>query len=139
MNNITEKLIGAQKRAMAICPAIGGFPVLAEILRQSGIKHNRWLLPSCQSVYQIDDTSVVQQGTPLISGTQEIPSFNHDKVISAIRTDQQGLTTFPEFLQAIWNAGVTSYDVDFIARTVTYYGINGENYIEDYPGIDVKR
>ena len=119
-------------------PAIGGFPVLAEVLRQSGIKHNRWLLPSCQSIYQIDDTSVVQQGTPLISGTQEIPSFNQDKVISAIRADQQGLTTFPEFLQAVWDAGVISYDVDFITRTVSYYGINGESYIEDYPAMNVQ-
>ena len=102
------------------------------------MSRNRWL--SCISR---DSTTIRYKAqslviTPLISGTQEIPSFNHDKVISAIRTDQQGLTTFPEFLQAIWNAGVISYDVDFIARTVTYYGINGENYIEDYPGIDVK-
>lgn len=138
MNNVTDKLIKAQKQAMAICPAIGGFPVLAEILRQSGVKNNRWILPSCQSIYQIDDTSVVQQGIPLINGMQEIPQFNRSKLIDAIKADQQGLTTFSEFLQAAWDAGIISYDVDFIARTVSYYGINGESHIEEYPAIEVK-
>jgi uncharacterized protein YbcV (DUF1398 family) len=42
-------------------------------------------------------------------------------------------TTFPEFLIASWRAGVVRYDVDFNARTVRYYGCNGEEYVEGYP------
>jgi uncharacterized protein YbcV (DUF1398 family) len=56
----------------------------------------------------------------------------------AIRTDQQGQSTFPEFLQAIWNAGVIGYDVDFLARNVNYYGVNGESYLEEYPEVEIK-
>ena len=38
---------------------------------------------------------------------------------------------------AAWNAGVVSYDVDFAARTCTYYGAGGESYVESYPSADV--
>ena len=73
------------------------------------------------------------QGTPLITGIADVPPFNRDALIAALRTDQAGQSTFPEFLTAAWKAGVVSYDVDFIARTVTYYGSSGESYVESYP------
>ena len=34
-------------------------------------------------------------------------------------------------------AGVVRYDVDFAARTVAYYGCNGEEYIQAYPSVDL--
>jgi uncharacterized protein YbcV (DUF1398 family) len=46
-------------------------------------------------------------------------------------------STFPEFLAASWSAGVVRYDVDFIARTCTYYGADGDEYVESYPAVDV--
>lgn len=136
---ITEKLTEAQKYAMSIRPKIGGFPVLAEVLRQAGIQNNRWSLPSCQSVYLMKEGSVVQQGTPLVSGTYEVPKFDREALITALRTDQEGGSTFPEFLQSAWKAGVIGYDADFIGRKVTYYGVNGESYSEEYPAVEVKR
>ena len=39
---------------------------------------------------------------------------------------------------ASWNAGVVHYDVDFDARTVTYYGCNGEKYAESYRAANVE-
>lgn len=136
---ITEKLIEAQKYAMSIKPNIGGFPVLAEVLRQAGIQKNRWSLPSCQSVYIMEEGSVVQQGTPLLNGTCEIPKFDRKALITALRTDQEGRSTFSEFLLSAWKAGVVGYDADFTGRNVTYYGINGESYLEEYPAVEVKR
>jgi uncharacterized protein YbcV (DUF1398 family) len=50
-----------------------------------------------------------------------------------LRRDQASETSLPEFLLASWEAGVVSYDVDFEARTVTYYGAGAESYIESYP------
>lgn len=138
MTKLIDKLIEAQKHAMSIRPAIGGFPVLAEALRQVGIKINRWHLPSCQSIYEMEEGSLVQQGTPLVNGTHQIPAFDEKALITAIRQDQQGQITFPEFLQAAWYAGVISYDVDFLARKVIYYGVNGENYCEEYPAVEIK-
>lgn len=138
MSKLIDKLIETQKHAMSIRPKIGGFPILAEVLRQAGVQLNRWSLPSCQSVYLMKDGSIVQQGTPLITGTHEIPKFNREALIIAIRTDQEGRSTFPEFLQAAWMAGVISYDVDFVDRKVTYYGSTGESYREEYPAVEVK-
>ncbi len=139
MNKIIEKLTEAQKYAMSIRPKIGGFPVLAEVLRQAGVQMNRWSLPSCQSVYLMREGSVVQQGTPLVTGTHEVPKFDREALIIAIRTDQEGRSTFPEFLLAAWKAGVVGYDVDFAERKVIYYGSSGESYFEDYPTSEVKR
>jgi uncharacterized protein YbcV (DUF1398 family) len=79
----------------------------------------------------------VTQGAPLASGTVDVPSFNREALVRALRTDQAGESTFPEFLTASWRAGVVRYDVDFIARKVAYYGCNGEEYIEDYPAVEV--
>lgn len=138
MENHIEKLIQAQKFAMANRPTVGGFPYLAEILRQAGIKKNLWTLPACQSVYLMNEGSVVQQGTPLITGTHSIPKFNQQDLINALRTDQAGKSTFPEFLQAAWNAGITNYTVDFLERKVTYFGALGDSYSENYPAIEIK-
>jgi uncharacterized protein YbcV (DUF1398 family) len=135
----TEKLIETQKYAMSIRPKVGGFPVIAEVFRQAGIIMNRWSLPSCQSMYVMEDGCVVEQGTPLVTGIHEIPKFDPDALISALRTDQAGHSTFPEFLQAAWAAGVVGYDVDFIGRKVMYYSATGERYVEAYPEVLVTR
>ena len=81
--------------------------------------------------------AVVQQGVPLVSGTHEVPQFNREALITAIRIDQDGRNTFPEFLQAAWTAGVVGYDVKFIDRNVTYYGAGGETYLEEYPAVEL--
>ena len=139
MNKIVDKIIEAQQYAISIRPKAGGFPILAEVLRQAGVKTNRWFLPSCQSIYLTRDGAVVQQGIPIKEGTHEIPKFDRKALISAIRSDQEGLCTFLEFLRASWKAGVIEYEVDFITRKVTYYGANGESYFEEYPTVEIKR
>ena len=85
----------------------------------------------------MEDGAVVQQGTPLVAGTHEIPKFDREALIRALRTDQEGRSTFPEFLQASWNAGVVAYDADFAQRQVTYYGAKGETYVEKYPAVEL--
>jgi uncharacterized protein YbcV (DUF1398 family) len=132
-----ENLQAAQQRALAGRPKVGGFPYLAETLRRAGVKRNHWFLPACQSLYLTEEGGVVTQGTPLLSGTADVPPFDREALIAALRTDQAGKSTFPEFLLACWRAGVTRYDVDFTARTCTYYGSEGENYIEDYPEVAI--
>ena len=135
MSKAVENLIEAQKFAMSIRPNVGGFPYLAEALRLAGVTRNFWSLPSCQSIFLTKDGAVVSQGTPLVSGQVDIPKFDSDALIRALRTDPMGSSTFPEFLQASWHAGVVSYDVDFERRRVTYFGAFGESYAEDYPAV----
>jgi uncharacterized protein YbcV (DUF1398 family) len=54
-----------------------------------------------------------------------------------LRIDQAGESSFLDFLSATWRAGVVRYDVDFEKRTVSYYGCNGEEYVEAYPTVDI--
>jgi uncharacterized protein YbcV (DUF1398 family) len=137
MSKGIENLNKAMERAAAIRPKAGGFPVLAESLRQAGVMRNIWSLPACQSLFVTSFGSVVMQGTPLVAGTVDVPTFDQEALIKALRVDQAGESTFPEFLAASWRAGVVGYDVDFAARTVAYLGCNGEKYIEAYPCVDV--
>jgi len=78
---------------------------------------------------------VVMQGAPLVTGIADVAPFDRAALITALRTDQAGESTFPEFLMATWKAGVVRYEVDFNARTVAYYGAGGESYVEAYPGV----
>jgi len=137
MSKAVENLLRAQKFAMGIRPKVGGFPYLAEALRKAGITRNIWNLPSCQSIYVTQQGAVVSQGTPLINATVEIPPFNREGLIKALRIDQAGQSTFPEFLKASWEAGVVRYDVDFEKRVVIYYGVLGESYSENYPAVQL--
>ena len=127
-----ERLQSAMKYAFENRPAVDGFPFLAECLRKAGVEKNIWSLPSTQSIYVMNDGVVVQQGTPLVTGMTSVPVFNKDAFITALRADQASTTTFPQFLQASWDAGVVGYEVDFIKQTVTYKGARGEMYVESY-------
>jgi uncharacterized protein YbcV (DUF1398 family) len=115
MSKAIDNLEEAQKRAMAIRPKVGGFPYLAETLRRAGVTRNFWFLPAYQSLFLTNDGPVVIQGTPLATGAMDVPQFNREALITALRTDQAGESTFPEFLAASWRAGVVRYDVDFTA------------------------
>jgi uncharacterized protein YbcV (DUF1398 family) len=137
MSKAIDNLEAAQQRAAATRPKIGGFPYLAETLRRAGVTKNIWFLPACESLYLTEYGSIVTQGAPLISGTVEVPLFDQDALIAALRTDQAGKSTFPEFLAATWRAGVVRYEVDFASRRVAYYGSRGEEYVEDYPAAEI--
>jgi uncharacterized protein YbcV (DUF1398 family) len=138
MSKAIENLQAAQQRAMAGRPKVGGFPYLAETLRQAGVTRNLWFLPECESLYLTEHGPIVTQGTPRVTGTVDVPPFDREALITALRTDQAGKSTFPEFLGASWRAGVVRYDVDFAARKVAYYGSNGEGYVEEYPAVDLE-
>lgn len=133
INNLTQ----AMKRAAEVRPRVGGFPYLAEVLRQAGVTRNVWSLPGCQSLFLTQKGPVVMQGKPLVDGAVDVPVFDEAALIRALRADQAGESTFPEFLEASWRAGIVRYDVDFEARTVAYQGCNGEEYVEAYPNVSI--
>lgn len=137
MSKAIDNLIAAMKTAEAIRPHVGGFPYLAEVLRQAGVTRNVWSLPSGQSLFLTEHGPVVMQGHPLIKGAVDVPAFDEEELIRALRVDQAGESTLPEFLEASWRAGVIRYEVDLEARTVAYQGCNGEEYIEAYPAVTI--
>ena len=137
MSKAIENLRQAMERAARIRPKVGGFPYLAETLRQAGVTRNVWTLPACQNIFLTESGPVVMQGAPLVTGVADVPAFDREALIKALRTDQAGESSFPEFLEASWKAGVVGYDVDLAARTVRYYGCNGEEYVEEYPAVEI--
>ena len=133
MSKAVANLAAAQLQAMANRPKVGGFPYLAETLRRAGVTSCSWFLPASEALYLTQDGPVVTQGAPLLTGAIDVPPFDRDALIKALRTDQAGDSTFPEFLMAAWRAGIVRYDVDFTGRSVSYFGCRGESYVEDYP------
>ena len=95
MSDAIDNLQAALQRALTDRPALGGFPYLAETLGRAGVTRNLWFLPACQSLYLTEKGPVVSQGMPLISGTVDVPPFDREALITALRTDQAGKSTFP--------------------------------------------
>ena len=87
MSEAIENLQAALARVFAGRPKVGGFPYLAETLRQAGVTRNLWFLPACQSLYLTKVGPVVNQGTPLLTGTFDVPQFDH---VPAGGTDDDG-------------------------------------------------
>jgi uncharacterized protein YbcV (DUF1398 family) len=137
MSDAIDDLKAAIERGMALRPKIGGFPYLAETLRRAGVKRNVWALPACQAMYLTEKGPVMMQGTPLISGAADVAPFDNDALVAALRMDQAGKSTFPEFLVAAWKAGCVGYEVDFAARTCTYFGAGGGRYVEAYAAVEI--
>ncbi|MCL2113139.1 MAG: DUF1398 family protein [Streptococcaceae bacterium] len=136
--NAVELVQQAMQKAEAIRPKVGGFPYLAECLRQAGVLKNIWTLPSAQSSFWTVKGAIAVTDVPLITGAYEVPPFDEAALIKALRIDQAGETTLGEFLRAAWEAGVTYYVVDFTQRTVTYHGAFGESYTEAYPEVNIE-
>jgi uncharacterized protein YbcV (DUF1398 family) len=137
MSAAIDNLQAALQRAFEGRPVVGGFPWLAETLRRAGVTRNLWFLPACQSLYLTEQGPVVAQGAPLVSGAVDVPPFDREALIAALRTDQAGESAFPEFLAAAWRAGIVRYEVDFDKHIVTYYGCSGDEYAEEYPAIEI--
>ncbi len=96
--------------------------MLHEISHRQATTQN--LLPYCQSLFLTQEGSVVMQGVPLVNGAVDVPAFDEEALIKALRVDQADESTFPEFLDASWRAGVVCYDVHLEVRTVAYHGCN---------------
>jgi hypothetical protein len=86
-----------------------------------------------------DRNPAVSAGPPLATGSLDVAPFDRDALIGALRADQAGMTTLAEFLGAAWRAGVLRYVADFDAREVTYYGWNGDSYVESYPDAAIEQ
>lgn len=85
-------------------------------------------VPSNAMLSLTDAGPVAVQGEPLATGMVDVAPFNRQGLLTALRTDQAGESTFPEFVQGCWKAGVVWYEVDLDARQCVYYGADGDSY-----------
>lgn len=121
---------------MRLRPPVGGFPYLAESLRQAGIHTVHCDVAPMSTIYRTANGAVIDQQEPLVRGLDPVAVFDVDAVVGAIRRDQRGESTYAEFMADIWTAGVVSYDIDLLARTCTYCGVDATDvYVEDYPPV----
>jgi uncharacterized protein YbcV (DUF1398 family) len=137
MSTATTALVAALERADAVRPKVGGFPYLAESLRRAGVSRCRMAVPSNAFVYLTDHGPVAVQGVPLCDGMVDLAPFDEAALVAALRADQAGETSFPQFARACLAAGVLWYDVDLGARTCTYYGADGDSYTETYAAVAI--
>ena len=90
-----------------------------------------------QSCYETELGAVVVQASPLFDGMADVPSFDQAALVDALRADQAGHTTFPEFTEAAWRAGVVRWVIALNERTCTYYGSADQTYVEQYAAVDL--
>ncbi|SDJ39506.1 Uncharacterized conserved protein YbcV, DUF1398 family [Frankineae bacterium MT45] len=134
---LTQTIEAAQRRGTQVRPEVGGFPYLAEVLRQAGVNRFQFTVASMTALFITSNGSVVQPGPAILSELTEVPPYSEAALIAAIRTDQAGQSTFDEFVRSTWQAGVIWYEVDLLLRTCTYFAPTGEHYVESYPAVEV--
>lgn len=138
MSSIKDNISKAYQWAIANRPKVNGYPYLAEALRQVEVNRYVYSLPSCQCIFFSSQGNVVTQMDAIKVGMCDVPRFDEDALIKQLRISQEGESTFPEFLRGAWEAGVVSYEADLQERKVTYYGAQGESYVEKYPFVEVQ-
>jgi uncharacterized protein YbcV (DUF1398 family) len=137
MDTIIGAIDAANAHAAAVRPKVGGFPYLAEALRVAGVRKYYFDVPSCTVRYATAAGDVLAPGAFLRTEKTVIRPFDEDALVTAIRVDQLGRSTFPEFVESTFRAGVIRYEVDTAARTCSYFGTGGERYVEQYPAVDL--
>ncbi|MFF3015649.1 DUF1398 family protein [Streptomyces sp. NPDC057939] len=137
MTTAVDHLQAVLERAQADRPEVGGFPHLAESLRRAGVTRYRMAVPSNAVLYLTAAGPVAVQSEPLLAGIVQVARFDRQSLIAALRANQAGETTFPEFVRGCWMAGIVWYDVDLAARTCTYHGADGDSYVEEYEAVEL--
>lgn len=136
--DLVAQVAAACERGTRIRPVVGGFPHFAEALRRAGIERLEYVVPSATTIHVTQRGAVLEQGTPLAAGASEIAPFDEQALVAALRADQEGRATFPDFVAAAWRAGVLSWTVDLRARTCTYRSARGDRtYVESYPAVEI--
>jgi uncharacterized protein YbcV (DUF1398 family) len=115
--------------------AAANYPDLANRLQQIGLQSYTVDTATSTVLYRFAEGENV-----LHPGSNELrminAAFDREKTIDAIRTNQQGKSDYPGFMQQIADAGVRFYEATLQGdnRRVTYIGTDGF-YEEKIPSI----
>ncbi|MDN3550402.1 DUF1398 family protein [Mucilaginibacter aquaedulcis] len=109
------------------------YPELAAKLIDSGILSYTVEVAAGLMLYRLADGETIFHDSD-IEPKVIAARFNTEQVIKAIRDNQQGKSTFPEFMDAIATAGVRFYEATLNGdqKRVTYMG-SGGFYQEEIP------
>ncbi|WPU94941.1 DUF1398 family protein [Mucilaginibacter sabulilitoris] len=124
--NVEEKLKEAYATAR-------NYPELAAKLIDAGILSYTVEVAAGLMFYRLANGETIFHGNNA-EAHSIATTFNHDEVVKTIRDNQQGKTTYPEFMEGIANAGVRFYEATLQGdrKRVTYMGTGGF-YEEEIP------
>ena len=106
------------------------YPKIFEALEAAGVEGYIVDVASHTVIYYGDNTSCIENSPAGFSGITPNKHFAAAAVQSAIERNLGKAFNDSMFLQEMARAGVISYRVEMKARTVTYKGWSGEEYVE---------
>ncbi len=114
------------EKIKACYQAAKNYPDLVKRLGEIGVESYTVDTASGTILYRFNQgQTVLHPGN--IAARTIAENFNEQKTIEAIRSNQQGKTTYPEFMTGIAEAGVRFYEATLNGsnKRVTYIGIGG--------------
>ena len=110
------------------------FPEVVRRLMETGVESYRVDYVALQKTYysasgEMIKTSINYEGLPSVSA-----DFNADALRMAILDSQQNGQHYRDFTARAMSAGVQGYIVFMRGQRVTYWGRNGDQHIEWFPG-----
>lgn len=114
------------EKIQAAYAAAQNYPDLAAKLLAAGVLSYTVDTSSGLIIYRVDGGQI-HLGDHASEPRAIARNFNEGLTIKAIRENQQGKTTYPEFMQGIADAGVRFYEASLKTEkpNVTYIGIGG--------------
>lgn len=110
------------------------FPEVVRRLMETGVEYYHVDYVALQKTFysasgEIIKTPINYEGLPSVSS-----DFNADALRAAILDSQQNGQHYRDFTRRAMSAGVQGYIVFLRGRRVTYWGRNGDQHIEWFPG-----
>jgi uncharacterized protein YbcV (DUF1398 family) len=104
-------------------------------LMQAGVEsyHADYRQPATTYYLPTDENVRLALKVPELQISKE---FDKNALQNAIRGAQRGEVKYLQFMELSMKAGCVGYIVWIKGRHVTYYGRNGETYIEPFPSIN---
>jgi len=121
------------EKIQAAYAAAKNYPALAAKLLAAGVLSYTVDTSTSLIIYRLNG-GLIHLGGHAGEPLDIAPNFDEALTIKAIRENQQGKTTYPEFMRSIADAGVRFYEASLKTEKpkVTYIGIGGF-YEEDIP------
>jgi len=110
------------------------YPKIFEALKNAGVVSYEVKIADCDATYH-GNFGIWKE--PMSEGFRALtisPKFNKQAFIDALRRHMKKETSYVEWLGQSAAAGVARYVVNMADRTVTYYGINADDFhVEHVP------
>lgn len=108
------------------------FPEVVGMLVAAGVERYHMDLARSERTFYMPDGS--SERIPTQKHPDAVGPFAASEVDAAVRSVQRGEIQYQEFCRRIAEAGCVGYHVFIAGKRVVYYGRNGDQHIEYFPG-----